>query len=130
MPTLSPKGKARMVNFFARKIHFTSAADAPFPSDFVCHLRLRGGCAPFVALRHFPRFIGDICPFRGRAYPRWESRRNIVFYNKKDYIFFFFHKICSLFFAFFNAPIFIFTAFFRCGFCKITYLFMFYKNPK
>ena len=22
----------------ARKIHFASAADAPFPSDFVCHL--------------------------------------------------------------------------------------------
>ena len=89
-----------MVNFFARKIHFTSAADAPSPSDFVCHLRLRGGRAPFVALRHFPRFIGDICPFRGRAYPRWESKRNIVFYNKKDYIFIFFRKICSLFLCF------------------------------
>ena len=72
-----------MVNFFARKIHFTSAADAPFPSEFVCHLRLRGGRAPFVALRHFPRFIGDICPFRGRACPRGESRRNIVFTIKK-----------------------------------------------
>ena len=100
MPTLSPKGKARMVNFFARKIHFTSAADAPFPSDFVCRLRLRGGRAPFVALRHFPRFIGDISPFRGRACPKGESKRNIVFYNKKDYIFIFSRKICSLFLRF------------------------------
>ena len=35
---LSPLGKARMVRIFNRKIHFASAADAPSPSDFVCHL--------------------------------------------------------------------------------------------
>ena len=107
-----------MVNFFARNIQFTSAADAPFPSDFVCHLRLRGGRAPFVALRHFLRFIGGICPFR-RAYPGGESRRNIVFYNKKDYIFIFFRKICSLFLVFFNAPIFIFQLFFGVVFVRL-----------
>ena len=117
MPTLSPKGKARMVNFFARK-STSPRRRPPFPSDFVCHLRLRGGHAPFVALRHFPRFIGDICPFR-RAYPRWESRRNIVFYNKKDYIFIFFRKICSLFLVVFNALIFILQPFFGAVFVRL-----------
>ena len=42
----------------------------PSPSDFVCHLRLRGGRAPFVALRHFPRFIGDIYPFHRESLPQ------------------------------------------------------------
>ena len=42
---------------FARKIHFTSAADAPSPSDFVCHLS---------------RFIG-------RAYPIGESKKGCLF---------------------------------------------------
>ena len=55
---------------FIPSSHFTSAADAPFPSDFVCHLRLRGGRAPFVALRHFPRFIGDIYPFHRESLPQ------------------------------------------------------------
>ena len=55
---------------FIPSSHFTSAADAPSPSDFVCHLRLRGGRAPFVALRHFPRFIGDICPFHRESRPQ------------------------------------------------------------
>ena len=26
--------------------------------------------APFVALRHFPRFIGDICPFHRESIPQ------------------------------------------------------------
>ena len=59
---------------FIPSSHFSLAADAPSPSDFVCHLRLRGGRAPFVALRHFPRFIGDIYPFLGRACPKGESK--------------------------------------------------------
>ena len=55
---------------FIPSSHFPSAADAPSPSDFVCHLRLCGGRAPFVALRHFPRFIGDIYPFHRESLPQ------------------------------------------------------------
>ncbi len=134
MPTLSPKGKARMVNFFARNIQFTSAADAPLsvrlrlpPSPtrwtrpfcrFATFSPFHRGYLP-VSSGIFARFIGDICPFHGRAYPRWESRRNIVFYNKKDYIFIFFRKICSLFLAFFNVPIFILQHYFGVVFVRL-----------
>ena len=59
-----------MVRTFNRKIHFASAADAPPPSGISCHLRLHGGRTPFVALRHFPRFIGDIYPFHRESLPQ------------------------------------------------------------
>ena len=68
---------------FIPSSHFTSAADAPFPSDFVCHLRLRGGRAPFVALRHFPRFIGDIYPFYRESLPQRGKQGIEIFIKSK-----------------------------------------------
>ena len=72
---------SRLDFLFVPSKHFSSAADAPSPSDFVCHLRLRGGRAPFVALRHFPRFIGDIYPFHRESLPKRGRRGRFIFYS-------------------------------------------------
>ena len=73
---------------FIPSSHFTSAADAPSPSDFVCHLsRFIGRACPKGESKEwrFTRFIGRACPegeskewrftrFIGRACPKGESK--------------------------------------------------------
>ena len=55
--------------------HFPSAGDAPFSSGYACHLRLRGGRAPFVAIATFSPFQrGHLPVSSGKFTPKEEAR--------------------------------------------------------
>ena len=49
---------------------------SPKEKAYYCYynIHLQPISTSLVALRHFPRFIGDICPFLGRACPKGESK--------------------------------------------------------
>ncbi len=82
---------------------FAYAADAPLLS--LCDI------FP-VSSRIFARFAGEHTP-DGKA------SGILFFYNKKRLHFYLFRKICSLFLAFFNAPIFILQHYFGVVFVRL-----------